>query len=77
MNNHYAILRRERTEALKAKRRIYGDRGGHLHLPFRASHLTLGNAQTSLALLSLNRCLLGAQARPTARRHQQRSDHIR
>lgn len=31
MTNHYAILRRERTEALKAKRRIYGDRGGHLH----------------------------------------------
>ena len=28
MSNHYAILRRERTEALKVKRRIYGDRGG-------------------------------------------------
>ena len=26
-----AIMRRERTEALKAKRRIYGDTGGHLH----------------------------------------------
>lgn len=26
-----AIMRRERTEELKAKRRIYGDRGGHLH----------------------------------------------
>lgn len=26
-----AIMRRERTEELKAKRRKYGDRGGHLH----------------------------------------------
>ena len=28
---HIAVMRRERTEALKAKRRIYGDTGGHLH----------------------------------------------
>lgn len=27
---HIAVMRRERTEALKAKRRIYGDTG-HLH----------------------------------------------
>ena len=26
-----AIMRRERTEELKAKRRIYGDTGWHLH----------------------------------------------
>ena len=26
-----AVMRRERTEALKAKRRVYGDAGGHLH----------------------------------------------
>lgn len=26
-----AIMRRERTEELKAKRRIYGDTGRHLH----------------------------------------------
>ena len=41
-----AIMRRERTEELKAKRRIYGDRGGHLHLPvgraaFRSAMLKL------------------------------------
>lgn len=27
----YAIMRRVRTEELKAQRRRYGDRGGHLH----------------------------------------------
>lgn len=32
------ILRGVRTEELKAKRRIYGDRGGHLH--FREQVLT-------------------------------------
>lgn len=31
MERTYHIMRRERTEELKAKRRIYGDRGGHLH----------------------------------------------
>ena len=31
MKKTMAIMRRERTEELKAKRRIYGDRGGHLH----------------------------------------------
>ena len=31
MTMKMAIMRRERTEELKAKRRIYGDTGGHLH----------------------------------------------
>lgn len=31
MTMKMAIMRRERTEELKAKRRIYGDAGGHLH----------------------------------------------
>ena len=31
MKIQMAIMRRERTEELKAKRRIYGDTGGHCH----------------------------------------------
>lgn len=31
MKIRMAIMRRERTEELKAKCRIYGDTGGHLH----------------------------------------------